>query len=81
MTMNAKVRLELILPPGTCRKRGSMELVFIRVGLFLLLAVFWLYWNSRQYEKQLRTLVLDYCYCGCVVTTLTQLVDIWGCNK
>ena len=53
--MDGKVRPRLVLPSGTRRKLGSI--VFTRVGLFLLLAVFWLRWNSSHYGKELHTLL------------------------
>jgi hypothetical protein len=57
MTMDGKVRPRLVLPSGTRRKLGSI--VFTRVGLFLLLAVFWLRWNIRKYGKELQTLLFE----------------------
>jgi len=55
--MDGKVRPRLVLPSGTRRKLGSI--VFTRVGLFLLLAVFWLRWNIRKYGKELQTLLFE----------------------
>ena len=55
--MDGKVRPRLVLPSGTRRKLGSI--VFTRVGLFLLLAVFWLRWNIRKYGKELQKLLFE----------------------
>jgi hypothetical protein len=59
MTMDGKVRLKPVFPSGVLWKLGSKKLVFTRVGLFLLLAVFWLCWNIRQYEEDLRALLSE----------------------
>ena len=53
--MDGKVRPRLVLPSGTRRKLSSI--VFTRVGLFLLLAVLWVCWNSSHYGKELQTLL------------------------
>jgi hypothetical protein len=55
--MDGKVCPRLVLPSGTRRKLGSI--VFTRVGLFRLLAVFWLCWNSSHYGKELHTLLFE----------------------
>jgi hypothetical protein len=54
--MDVKVRLKLITTSGAHKKLGSVKLVFTRVGLALLLVVFWLCWNRRQYAQDLRRL-------------------------
>lgn len=57
--MDGKVHLKPVLPSGIRWKLGNKKLVFARLGLFLLLAVFWLCCNSRKYEAELRTLLFE----------------------
>jgi ABC-type glucose/galactose transport system permease subunit len=52
--MGVKAQLKLVSTTGGGKKLGSVKPVFTRAGLALLLVVFWLCWNRRQYARDLR---------------------------